>query len=37
MNADGGFVDLTDGNLTSLIDAAKQHRIWDREPSIRAF
>lgn len=36
-DADKGLVNLTSGKLSQFIDTAKQHRIWEREPSVRAF
>ncbi len=33
--ADEGLVDLTKGGIDGVIEAAKQHRIWAREPSVR--
>ena len=37
IDADAGLVDVTNAKLTPFVDIAKQHRIWDREPSVRAF
>lgn len=36
-DADEGIVDVSDAKLADLIASAKHHRIWDREPSVRAF
>ena len=34
-DADAGVVDLK-GGIPAFITAAKQHRIWDREPTLRS-
>jgi hypothetical protein len=34
-DADEGVVDL-DGGVAAFITAAKQHRIWAREPTLRS-
>ncbi len=36
-DADEGLVNLTSGKLANFVDISKQHRIWHREPIIRAF
>ncbi len=36
-DADEGLVDLDSGKLAKFIEAAKKHRVWDREPTVRAF
>ena len=36
-DADEGLVDVTSAKLESLMETAKRHRIWEREPSVRAF
>ncbi|BBO35162.1 catalase [Lacipirellula parvula] len=34
-NADDGLVELKNGKVTDFIEAAKRHRIWEREPKVR--
>lgn len=34
-NADGGVVMISDTKVIPYIEAAKQHRIWEREPKVR--
>ncbi|TWT98740.1 catalase [Neorhodopirellula pilleata] len=36
-DADEGVIDVTGAKLSQMIDVAKRHRIWDREPNVRAF
>ncbi len=36
-DADEGLVDVSNAKLESLMEKARQHRIWDREQSVRAF
>jgi catalase len=35
VEADDGVIDLAGGGVAAFIDAAKQGRIWDREPKLR--
>ena len=34
---DAGVIHLADGRFAKLISAAKAHRIWAREPSVRSL
>ncbi|MDA8744308.1 catalase [Rubripirellula amarantea] len=35
-DSDEGVVNITSTDVASFIDAAKQYRIWDREPKVRS-
>ncbi|QDT02048.1 Catalase C [Rubripirellula lacrimiformis] len=35
-DADDGMVDVSDGSLKAFVQQAKQHRVWDREPTVRS-
>jgi catalase len=34
-NADDGLVLIKNAKVADFIEAAKRHRIWEREPSVR--
>ncbi|MCM2369973.1 catalase [Aporhodopirellula aestuarii] len=36
-DADEGVLEISGGKAAEFVEKAKQHRIWDREPSVRAF
>lgn len=35
IDADDGLVDVSGAKLSAFVSAAKQYRIWDREPAVR--